>query len=47
MIGVIGMLVVNNVVSLHVHILSDGEIIERTYPFDKLSDSKLFKSYHY
>ena len=47
MIGVIGMLVVNKVVFLHVHKLSDGTIVEHAHPFDKSTDSKPFKSHHH
>ncbi|MBI9069250.1 MAG: hypothetical protein JEZ09_18275 [Salinivirgaceae bacterium] len=47
MIGVIAMLVVNKVVFMHVHKLSDGTIIEHAHPFDKNTDSEPFKSHHH
>jgi len=47
MTGIIGMYVMNKVVFLHSHKLSDGTVIEHAHPYNKSSDSKPFKSHHH
>ncbi len=47
MIGVIGLLIVNKAVFLHVHKLNDGTIIEHAHPFSKSNDSNPIKSHHH
>jgi hypothetical protein len=47
MIGVMGMLITNKAVFLHVHKLEDGTIIVHAHPYDKSNDSKPYKSHHH
>ena len=47
MIGMMGMLITNNAIFTHLHILSDGEVIEHAHPYDKSNDSKPYKSHHH
>jgi len=47
MIGIMGILIVNKTVFLHVHKLDDGTIIFHAHPFDKSKDSKPYKSHHH
>jgi hypothetical protein len=47
MIGVMGLLIANRAIFLHVHKLNDGTIIEHAHPYDKSNDSKPYKSHHH
>lgn len=47
MIGVMGMLIANKAIFLHVHKLDNGIIIEHAHPYDKSNDSKPYKSHHH
>ena len=46
-IGLIGMLIANNIAFTHVHQLDDGTIIEHAHPYNKANDSEPIKSHHH
>jgi len=47
MIGLMGMLIVNSAIFLHVHKLDDGTIISHSHPYDKTNDSHPYKTHHH
>jgi len=47
MIGIIGLLTINNVMFLHSHKLANGHIITHAHPYNKSDDSAPFKSHHH
>lgn len=47
MIGVIGMLIANQAIFLHIHKLNDGTIVEHAHPYDRSTDSQPYKSHHH
>lgn len=47
MIGMMGMLVVNKAMFMHVHKLADEIVITHSHPYDKTNDSKPYKSHHH
>ncbi len=47
MIGIMGLLIVNKVIFLHIHILDNGTIIEHAHPYNKSKDREPFKSHHH
>ena len=47
MIGIIGLLTINNVVFLHSHQLANGKIITHAHPYNKSNDSAPIKSHHH
>lgn len=47
MIGIIGLLVINNVMFLHSHQLENGNIITHSHLYDKSNDSAPIKSHHH
>ncbi|MBL7972004.1 MAG: hypothetical protein JNL03_10835 [Prolixibacteraceae bacterium] len=46
-IALTGLLIVNKVIFLHSHILTDGTIITHAHPYQTTDDSKPFKSHHH
>jgi len=47
MIGIIGLLIINNVMFLHSHKLVNGNIVIHAHPYNKSNDSAPFKSHHH
>ncbi|MCD6178561.1 MAG: hypothetical protein J7K39_01535 [Bacteroidales bacterium] len=47
MIVIMGMLIENTAVFLHVHKLDDGTIIQHAHPYNKTNDSGPYKSHHH
>ena len=47
MIGIIGLLTINNVMFLHSHQLANGNIITHAHPYNKSDDSAPIKSHHH
>ena len=47
MIGIIGLLTINNVMFLHSHKLTKGNIITHAHPYNKSDDPAPFKSHHH
>lgn len=46
-IALMGLLIVNKVIFLHSHILTDGTVITHAHPYQTTDDSKPFKSHHH
>ena len=46
-IGVMGMLIVNNVAFTHVHQLDDGTIVKHAHPYKKENDTSPYKTHHH
>ncbi len=47
MIGIIGLLITNNVLFLHSHQLANGNIVIHAHPYNKSNDSAPVKSHHH
>ena len=47
MIGIIGLLTINNVMFLHSHKLDNGNFVTHAHPYDKSNDSAPIKSHHH
>jgi len=47
MVAVMGMLIANNAIFMHVHKLNDGTIISHAHPYDKTSDTQPHKSHQH
>ena len=47
LIGIMGMLIVNKTMFMHVHKMADGTLITHSHPFDKSKDSMPYKSHHH
>jgi len=47
MIGIIGLLTINNVMFLHSHKSANGNIVTHAHPYDKSDDSAPIKSHHH
>ena len=47
MIGIIGLLTINNAMFLHSHILDNGNFVTHAHPYDKSNDSAPIKSHHH
>ena len=47
MAGIIGLLIANTAVFLHVHQLDDGTIISHAHPYDKSDDTQPFKTHQH
>ncbi|MBN1416131.1 MAG: hypothetical protein JW973_13600 [Bacteroidales bacterium] len=47
MIGLMCLLIANNVAFTHSHQLSDGTIINHAHPYDKSNDTQPYKSHHH
>ena len=47
MIGIIGLLIINNVMFLHSHKSVNGNIVIHAHPYNKSNDSAPFKSHHH
>ena len=47
MIGIIGLLITNNVIFLHIHKLTNGYIVTHAHPFNRSDDSAPIKSHHH
>lgn len=45
MIGVMGMLIFNNVAFTHVHQLDDGTIVQHAHPYNKSNDATPYKTH--
>jgi hypothetical protein len=47
MISILGMLIANKAIFLHVHKLNDGTVINHAHHYDKSNDSKPFKFHNH
>lgn len=47
MIGIIGLLTINNAMFLHSHQFDNGNIVTHAHPYDKSNDSAPIKSHHH
>ena len=47
MIGMMGLLITNKAVFMHVHKMGDGIVVIHSHPYDKSNDSKPYKSHHH
>jgi hypothetical protein len=47
MTGVMGLLIANTAIFLHVHKLNDGTIISHAHPYDKESDTHPYKTHQH
>ncbi len=47
MIGIIGLLTINNVLFLHSHQFDNGKIVTHAHPYNKSNDSAPIKSHHH
>jgi hypothetical protein len=47
LIVLMGMLVVNNVIFMHVHALSNGKFVVHAHPYNKTQDPAPFKTHHH
>lgn len=47
MIGIMGTMITNKAVYLHVHKLSTGEVVTHAHPYNKTQDSQPIKTHHH
>lgn len=47
MIGIMGFIITNKAVFLHMHKMANGSVIVHAHPFNKSSDSNPYKTHHH
>jgi type III secretory pathway component EscU len=47
LVGIMVIMIANQTVFIHSHVLSNGQVISHAHPYDKNDDTKPFKSHHH